>query len=278
MKSQQCVAIILSLNAGLFAVGSAKASTIAAAKAMPLGSVVTLNNVIIGNTTDLVNSSVSASFIVQDSTGGSNIFGSNADIAALLTGLSAGDRINVTGTTASFSGLFQLIQPSLVTSLVTAAVGVPAPVVTTTADYQDFSPTAESLESKLVSLANVHFTGIVPGQTFAGATNYTVTDGVKNATVRIQTTNISLVGDSIPTGQVNISGVFSQFDSGNPVPGVAGIGYQLYPLDDSSITLVPEPGTCILASMVAAVTALTVRTRQPRGGRRLRRRGRPATL
>ncbi len=256
MKPQLCLRLMLILTCGLFAGERTWASTIAAAKALPLGTAVTLNNVVISTTIDLINSVNSASFNVQDGTGGASIFGVNADIATLLAGLSAGDQINVSGTTASFNGLFQLQQPSLATSLVTAGVGVPTPTVTTVADYQDFSPTAENLENKLVSLANVHFTGLAPGQTFAGATNYTATDGVQDVLVRIQTTNISLIGDLIPTGQVNLAGIFSQFDAANPLPGVAGVTYELLPLDDSSIMPIPEPSSCLLVAMAAAVFAL----------------------
>ena len=49
------------------------------------------------------------------------------------------------------------------------------------------------------------------------------------------TTAQSLVGDLIPTGPVNLTGIFAQFDTMNPLPGLSGIGYQLLLLDDSSI-------------------------------------------
>jgi hypothetical protein len=240
---------------GFLAPRTANAITVAAAKALPLGSAVTLNNVVISTTIDLINAGTGSSFNVQDATGGVTAFGLNADIAAALTGLSAGDEINLSGTTGSFNGLFQIQQPSLSTSLVNAGVGVPAPTSTTTADYQDLSATAENLENELVSLSSVHFSGIVPGQTFAGATNYTVTDGTNNVTVRVQTPGISLIGDPIPTGQVNITGILEEFDTANPLPGVAGKGYQLLFLDDSSITAVPEPSISILAAIACAAFA-----------------------
>jgi hypothetical protein len=213
--------------------------------------VVTIDNVTIGSTIDLVNNATLASFVVQDSSGGAQIFASDFDIGHVL-GLSvAGDRINVTGTTSSFNGLFQLAQPSLATTFVASGAGAPASIVTTSADYQNSSATAEALESKLVSLAGVSFTGINPGQTFAGATNYTVTDGVRDVTVRIQTGISSLVGDQIPTGKVNLTGVFTQFDATNPLPGVPGSGYQLLPLDNASIVLIPEPTSCVILTFAA---------------------------
>jgi hypothetical protein len=250
------IRLMLILTCALSAGERTWATTIAAAKALPLGTAVVLEDVTISNTIDLVNSGFSASFNVQDGSGGTSIFGSNADIAAVLAGLSAGDRIDVSGTTSSFNGLFQIAQPSLATSLVTAGVGVPTPIVTSSTDYQDFSPTAESLEGTLVSLSNVHFTGLVPGQTFAGTTNYNVTDGINDVIVRIQTTNISLIGDLIPTGSIRLTGIFSQFDVANPLPGVSGVVYELLPLDDSSISLVPEPGSCLLVAIAVAAISL----------------------
>ena len=232
---------------------------------MPLGSVVTIKNVVISTTTDLTNSGFSATFNVQDATGGALVFASNADIDTALAGLSTGDQIDVTATVTSFNGLLELAQPSLATSLVTAGVGVPTPIVTTSTDYQDFNSTGESLENRLVSLSNVHFTGLLPGETFTGATNYTVTDGVNSVSVRVQTGISSLVGDLIPTGQVNLSGIFTQFDATNPLPGVSGIGYQLLPLDDSSIMPVPEPSASTLATLAAALTAVLTGCRRRSG-------------
>jgi Family of unknown function (DUF5689) len=245
--------VMLAVAGSFFANNYASAMTISAAKALPVGSAVTINSVVISTSIDLTASTASTTFNVQDATGGATVFGSNADITTVLTGLSAGDRINVSGTTSSFNGLFEIAQPSLATSLVTAAVGVPAPVLTTAADYQNLSANVERFESELVTLPNVHFTGLIANQTFAGSTNYIATDGINNVTVRVQTLSSSLVGDVIPIGQVNITGVLAEFDAANPLPGVPGNGYQLYLLDDSSIRQVPEPGALALATFACAV-------------------------
>jgi Family of unknown function (DUF5689) len=241
--------IATSALVGVFACGTTKGITISAAKALPLGTPVTVDNVLISTTIDLIGHASFSTFQVQDATGGATVFGSNEQIAAALIGLSAGDQINLMGTTNSFNGMFEIVDPPLATSLVVAGAGIPAPIPTTTADFQDLSATAEGFEGKLVRLLNVNFTGLVPGETFAGATTYTVTDGTNNAIVRVQTPESSLVGDVIPTGQINLPGIFAHFDFAGPLPGVPGNDYELYLLDDSSIQAVPEPSTFSLFAL-----------------------------
>jgi hypothetical protein len=232
----------------------AHAVTIAASKLAADNTEVTVDNVVISNTIDLINSAGSANFHVQDATGGVTVFGTAAVIAAALTGVNAGDVVTITGTTDSFNGLYELVAP-LTVVLVTDEAGVPAPLATTTPDYQNLSGTAEFYESQLVKLPSVQFTGLVPGQMFASGVNYTVTDGVLNAIARISNSAQSLVGDVIPTGPVRLTGIHSQFDSANPLPGVAGNGYQLLLLDDSSVIPIPEPtsGTLFMLAIVGLV-------------------------
>ena len=117
---------------------SAEAITIAAAKLEPLGSFVTIEDIVVSNTIDLVNSVNSANLHAQDATDGITIFGSTGEIGAIFAGVTAGDRIHVSGTTTTFAGLFE-IQGPLIVQLAAAGVGVPAPTVTTTGDFQDFS-------------------------------------------------------------------------------------------------------------------------------------------
>jgi len=228
---------------------NASAVTIAAAKALGNGQTLTLDDVVVATTIDTINSGSSKSFTVQDATGGITIFGSNANIDAVLATVALGDKIDIAGTTGSFNGLFQLTAPFTPT-LDTAAVGVPAPLATSVADMQNLSAAAEARESVLIKMSNVTF--VSPPATFAGSTNYTVTDGTLTASVRVPTNFSSLIGDPIPTGLVNLTGIGTQFDNTNPVPGVPGNGYQLILLDDSSVEIVPEPGTMVLAALGVA--------------------------
>ncbi len=251
-----CVALALSS----LSLQRAAAGTIADAKATPLGSPVTIDAMVISNTVDLVSSASFASIDAQDNTGGITIFGPTSDIANIVAAFPAGTGINVQGTSLSFDGLLE-IQP-IRTDVTLAGVGVPSPTVTTSADYIDFSATAETLESRLVSLANVHFTGIAPGQKFTGLTNYTATDGVRNVVVRISTNSQSLVGQPIPTDQISLKGIFSEFDATNPSPGVAGTGYELLLLDNSSISHVPEPSTMLQLTSSIWLAALWLTRRR----------------
>ena len=108
----------------------------------------------------------------------------------------------------------------------------------------------------------MNFTGIAPGQKFAGLTNYTVTDGMHDVVVRVSTTTQSLVGQPIPTGPVNLSGIFTEFDGSDPLPGVAGTGYELALLDNSSITAVPEPSAFALMTIAGGLTLSFLNRRQ----------------
>ena len=237
--------LAIAVVAGLQVNQTAWAVTIAASKLLPDNTATTIDNVVISNTIDLINSAGSANFHVQDATGGVTVFGTSAVITAALTGVNAGDVVTISGTTDSFNGLFEMVAP-LTVVLVTDEAGVPAPLATTTPDYQNLSGTAEFFESQLVKLPSVQFTGLLPGQMFAGGVNYTVTDGVLNAITRISNNAQSLVGDLIPTGPVRLTGIHSQFDAANPLPGVAGVGYQLLLLDDSSVIPIPEPASATL--------------------------------
>ena len=186
------------------------------------GQEVTLCDVVVSSTTDLVASSNSKSFQMQDATGGITVYGSNADIDAILAAVGEGDLIDLRGTTAEYQGLFQFIAPFFIEDVV-GNVGVPAPIPTVPADYQEGSGVAEELESKLVVLAGVAFQEV---GTFAPG-NYIVSPdgGVTTVTVRIATADLNLVGEPIPVGPVTLMGIFSQYDSSEPFDD----GYQLLP-------------------------------------------------
>ncbi len=204
----------------------AEAVDIATARAGGIDQLVTLDNVVVSNTTDLIGSSSVKNVHVQDATGGITVFGDNAVIDAL--GLTAGDQITITGYTDEFNGLFELVDEApdqstgnLVVNTNSGNIGIPLPIDITVTDLQDGSGTAEGLESKLVKLTGVTFNDA--GGTFSGFTNYTVDDGGTTATIRVSTNDLDLVGETIPAGSVDVVGIFSQFDSSDPRDG----GYQI---------------------------------------------------
>ncbi|HSW45963.1 MAG TPA: lamin tail domain-containing protein [Phycisphaerae bacterium] len=216
-------AILSVLAVAMFA-PSAQAGTIAQAKAQPNGTLVTINSAVVASATDLINSTNSKSITLQDSTGGITVYGSNANIDAILAIGGEGDAIDITAYTGSFSCLAQLdVSSQAATNIIkVGSPGVPGPTPVTTADFATSPYNIEAHESKIVRLNGVSFT--TTGN-FAGLTNYTVTDGTRNVTVRIATNALDMVGQPIPVGNVDIVGIAIQYDFTPPCEG----WYQLQP-------------------------------------------------
>ncbi len=237
---------------------AADASTIAQAEALGDNMAATVNNVVVSSVVDMINSTGFKTFHVQDPSGGVTVFGANALIDGILNGVDGmpgtsddlipGTRLDLSGTTDFFNGLFELADAPAVQPLVVAAnLGngpAPTPIDILAPDLLDGSTTAEFLESQLTRLLNVTFisTGI-----FAPNTNYTAQDQHGNiVTIRIASPAIQLVGDPIPIDPVNIVGIVTQFDLTVPLDG----GYQLLPRFDSDITMIPEPSSVGLLNAV----------------------------
>ncbi|HUU83111.1 MAG TPA: PEP-CTERM sorting domain-containing protein [Phycisphaerae bacterium] len=244
------------LLALIWAASPALAGTVADAKLAGPGVEVTLDNVVISSTTDLIAATTAKNFHVQDATGGLCAFGPNFPIDQLLAEAGEGDSISITGTTTSWQGLFEFSLFDGPASLINNGyVGTPLAIPITPGDIQDYSATAEALENMLATLTDVTF--VDAGGVFAGATDYMVTDGVHNGWIRISTYEQDIVGTTIPAGSVDITGLVSQWDDNNPPPGQPGVGYLLTPRDLTDI--VPEPATLWLLALCAM--ALTRRVR-----------------
>lgn len=197
-----------------------------------------LCEVVVIDTTDLINSATTKSFVAQDAScpngaigvRGIGFAGPNADIDNILNlGVVPGTRLRIRGNAEHFNGLFQLGEPySNVTIL--GATAPPAPVVITAADVADQSLTAECYESRLVTINCLTFQD---AGNFTALTNYTALDqGGNPVTVRIQTTALNLVGQPIPTGPTNVTGILGQFDNAAPFDS----GYQLMPRSTADLT------------------------------------------
>jgi hypothetical protein len=242
-------------------------STAARARTETVGSNEAIYGVVT-NTTDLINSANSKSFYFQDGTGGMRVFGTTAAVDQLLAGVNEGHAVVITGVTTSFNGLISLEDIDGALSLtVIAAPGLVQPQTVATSAFADFSASAESLENSLVRLENVSF---VESGSFAGLTNYTVTDGMNLAVVRVSTNQQDIVGTAIPTGPVDLVGIFNQFDTTNPAAGVAGTGYSLLLRRLSDIVpsgagagalAVPEPASVLVSVLALASVAMVNRRR-----------------
>ncbi|OQZ06444.1 MAG: hypothetical protein B6D36_05005 [Planctomycetes bacterium UTPLA1] len=230
----------------------AECKTIAEARALPAGTPIRLCNVVLSSKTNLINTVSSKSFQIQDTSGvdgqsGLTVFGPTALIDGQFGGVTEGNQIDIQGTTGVFNSLIQLqTAPAKLLQLSRddGPSGVPAAVGVTSADFQTASPTAEGFESEIVQLPCVVFqqTGV-----FAGATNYTVSDGAGMVTVRVSTTfQTDIVGQPIPSGPVTLTGIFSQLDGS----AAGNSGYQLQLRKITDINTSPSCGTpaaCCLA-------------------------------
>ncbi|MBK8915578.1 MAG: lamin tail domain-containing protein [Phycisphaerales bacterium] len=231
---------------------------IATARAAAPGTFVKLCNVVIASTEDFINSGTSKSFTLQDNTGGITVFGTNAVIDGILLGRSAGDRIDIEGTTGINNGLSQMVAPFGPVTFVDTP-GIPAAQLVTGADFEDGGP-GESFESEIVRVNCVTFT---TGGNFTGSANFNATDSNGDPiVVRISRTDQDIVGTPIPTGPVDIIGVFSQNDTTDPRDG----GYQLLPrtladFTDPSPNCPPDPtGACCNGRTCSVVTAAVCST------------------
>ena len=211
---------------------------------------VRLANVTVSSATDLVSDPNTASFQLQDATGGITVYGDTTTIANLLTSSGGeGWQITLEGVTNSFNGLMELVAPFNFVSKGSFA-GVPAAKPVRGPDFFDGSVTAEGFESEIVQVFCVTFSA--PGN-FAGNTNYVVVDPNGTFTVRI-TTGLDIVGTPIPDSntQVNIVGIFYQNGS------TATSGYQLLPRSLADITpgsgCTPTGACCLGGGSCAVMT------------------------
>ena len=147
----------------------------------------------------------------------------SAGIAAYggpITSVSRGDSITVTGPLIEFAGLLEI---STVTNVVNhgQANVIPNPL------QIPISSAGEALESQLIQFQNVTF---VESGTFSGNTNYTLTDGINNIQCRIFN-GASMVGTSIPTGPLTVTGLLGQYNA----------DFQILPRDINDIAVYIPP-------------------------------------
>lgn len=196
MNKKLFIGIVSFLSFGLNA-----QTDIANARTYAIGQTVTIKGVVT-NGSELGNIRY-----IQDGTAALPAFGS------LLSGVQRGDSISATGVLYDFNGLLEL---SPTNSFIDLGNGtLPA------AQIIPITSAGEPLEAQLLQFDNVTFT---TSGTFAGNTNYNVTDGTNTLQIRISN-GTNLVGQAIPTGSVSVRGLLSQFNA----------TYQLLPRDQQDI-------------------------------------------
>lgn len=156
---------------------------------------------------------------IDDGTAGMAIFGNTVSNAVKI-----GDSIKITATLTNYRGLAEMdytIAGASWSKLDSNhAVN---PIIATIAQINNQTWNGvEELEARLIKIKNVTITQT---GTFAGNTNYNLTDTTGTTLMRVSTSATSIIGTSIPTGKIDIVGVVSQFKSAAPYSS----GYQVMP-------------------------------------------------
>ncbi|MBP9796676.1 MAG: T9SS type A sorting domain-containing protein [Chitinophagales bacterium] len=191
--------------------------TIAEARVLPGGSVVTVKGLVLNG------SELGDIRYIQDNTG--NIA---AYAPTILDVVLRGDSIQVTGPLFNYNGLLEI---STATSVTVLNSGNPLPAPT---DVTCISGYVEGYEAKLVRVNAALFADAGTFSTAGSGTNYDISDAAGTAEIRVVTTT-NIDGTPIPVEEVSITGIMSQF-----APGGTG-GYQLLPRDLSDISTGGNP-------------------------------------
>lgn len=213
MKKQLSIlAVLLALSTFLQA-----QITIAAARALPIGSSVTVKGLVLNGT------ELGDVRYLQDNTGNITAFH-----ATLLDGILRGDSITISGTLSNYNSLLE-ISPVTSVTLLNTGNPLPAPIAVT-----NLSGFAEIYEAKLVQVSAALFVDAGTFSTAGTGTNYDITDATGTGQVRVVTTT-NIDGTPIPVDEVSVTGIMSQY-----APGGTG-GYQLLPRDLSDISTGGNP-------------------------------------
>jgi len=210
--------IILSIILSVVALSSIQAQDIAAERAKGVGAEVTIRGVVInGAELGLIR-------YVQDRTGGLAVY--YGTITPAFSSVKLGDSVTVTGKLKQYNNLLE-IDPITTYTVNASGKTLPKPIVVTPADLNK-----DDHEGKLVVVNNCKFgvTGNFDGGT--SGKNYTLTSNGQSVVLRVLP-GTNLVGTAIPTGNVNITAVLSQFCA-SPANGCT-TGYQLLPRTTSDI-------------------------------------------
>ncbi len=202
--------LILFLTLFLFCISSFSYAQISIQEArnLPAGTVVTVKGIATNG------SEMGIIRYFQDGTAGIAAYG------PLTNPVNRGDSITVTGTLKVYN---QLLEIDPVSSLIVNSTGnpLPQPVVVTP------NQIGEAYEAKLIQVNNVVFNDA--GQLYTGNKKYTFTANGQTGYMYIKNGQ-DFVGTIIPSGELTLIALCSQFDYSNP-----NDGYQLLPRDLNDI-------------------------------------------
>lgn len=201
--------------------GYSQSISIDSARSLPLGTIVTVTG-IATNGAEFNNTR-----FIQDPTGGIALFGSAVSL------VNRGDDVTATGTLIQYQNLLEI---GTITNLTINSSGNALPASLNITPFQ----LDEDIESQIVVINNCTFNS--PGGTFSGNSTHTFTSNGETGTVFVRT-GTDLVGTTIPTGNIHITGLCSQF----------GNIYELNPRDLNDFT----PGSSIYFTVQPSAVNIT---------------------
>jgi len=136
---------------------------------------------------------------LEDATGGLPFF--DPSVSGLVN---PGDEVTITGTMGDFNGLIQVVDV-VSHSINSTGNPLPTPQVVTPNQLND------ATEAELVKINNVTFIDGGSGAQFTGNTTFTFSSNGEFSQIFVRSGN-PLVGTTIPTTPVNITGIVSQFN------------------------------------------------------------------
>ncbi|MEQ8473214.1 MAG: endonuclease [Marinoscillum sp.] len=182
--------------------GEAKTISIAEARQKPLGTVVEITGVIIGGENNSSSSRVlydgTAGIVIRSPDGEPNETGS----------LIIGDSVIVSGALSDYNNLLQVNETPMTVTLLAQSVNLPQPKELT------ISGVNENYESQLVIIKGVTFEDA--GARFDGGGsdgNFNISDETGTLVYRIGNPGHPLVGVTIPSGKIDVTGFIGQFGS-----------------------------------------------------------------
>lgn len=153
----------------------------------------------------------------QDNTAGLAAYGS------ALSNVLRGDSILITGTIKDYNELME-IDPITSLTVLNSGNPLPAPLLITPSQID------ETREAQLVKINNALFT-TTPGGTFASNSSYNFTANGETSKIYVRS-NHPLIGHTIPSVPVNLTGLATQYSYSGP-----NTGYQLLCRDTADIVM-----------------------------------------
>jgi len=163
----------------------------------------------------------------QDATGGMVAYS-----ASFSAAVDVGDEVTVMGTVVHYNGLVELT-PANMMELHATGVTV-EPTVVTLAQVVGQGASGEPYEAMLLRVNGVTVQG---AGSWAGNTNYTISDDTATGQMRVSST-CQLVGQPIPSGPFDLVALCGQFDTSSPYHS----GYQLLPRFSTDVIQLIGPG------------------------------------